>query len=323
VLAEGRVGEAAEGSDGKPPAPTQVLQTEPKRRRSHRRVATRTIVLVVLVGVGLFFLIPIVWLLLAPTKSHTALIANGPFAFGSFSQLGTTWHNLYTYENGVILIWLRNSATYTLAGTIIGVCVAIPAGYGLAVTQFVGRKVLLSVTLVVMLVPANALALPLFLGFNDIHMVGNVFSVILPFGFFPFGVYLAYIYFSTALPEELLAASRIDGCTEWNTFRYIAVPLAKPVIGLVFFFSFVGNWNNFFLPFLMLPQTGRLPASVGLEQLLSISPAFNPSNGGQFSSLWQPQICLAIIITIAPIMLVFIFAQRTLVKGLLAGSTKE
>lgn len=303
-----------------PPLVAPVTRTAPRARR---RTVGKTIAVIVLIAVALFFLVPIVWLLLAPTKSHTNLIAQGPFAFGSFSQLGTTWHNLYSYENGAILLWLRNSAIYTLAGSILGVAVAIPAGYGLAVTQFLGRKVLLSITLVVMLVPANALALPLFLGFNDVHMVGNVFSVILPFAFFPFGVYLAYIYFSTAVPEELLAASRVDGCTEWKTFRYVAAPLAKPVIGLVFFFSFVANWNNFFLPYLMLPETSRLPASVGLEQLLSISPAFNPSNGGQFSNIWQPQICLAIIITIAPIMLVFIFAQRTLVQGLLAGSTKE
>jgi multiple sugar transport system permease protein len=279
--------------------------------------------LLVLIFAVLFFALPFVWLLLAPTKTHVNLIADNPFAFGSFAQLGTTWHNLYSFENGIIALWLRNSAVYTLSGTVIAVVVAIPAGYGLAVTQFLGRKTLLSITLVVMLVPSNALVLPIFLGFNDVHLIGNAFSVILPFGFFPFGVYLAYIYFSTALPEELLAASRVDGCTEWKTFRYIAVPLAKPVIGLVFFFSFVGNWNNFFLPFLMIPEARRLPSPVGLAQLLSISPAFSPSSGGQFSNIWQPQICLAILITIAPIMLVFIFAQRTLVKGLLAGSTKE
>jgi multiple sugar transport system permease protein len=278
---------------------------------------------VVLVLVALFFFLPVVWLLLAPTKSHVDLVAEGPFAFGSFHQIGTTWHQLYDFENGVIIKWLGNSALYTLSGTIVAVAVAIPAGYGLAVTQFLGRKVLLSITLVVMLVPSNALVLPIFLGFNDVHLIGKPFAVILPFAFFPFGVYLAYIYFSTALPEELLAASRVDGCTEWKTFRYIAAPLAKPVTGLVFFFSFVGNWNNFFLPFLMIPQNNKLPSSVGLAQLLAVSPAFSPSSGGQFSNLWQPQICLAIIITIAPIMLVFIFAQRTLVKGLLAGSTKE
>jgi len=302
------------------PIAVPPIGVAPRRRR---RVVGRRIGVLVLTAVALFFTLPVVWLLLAPTKTHSNLISEMPLAFGSFAQLGKTWHNLVAYENGVILLWLRNSAIYTLGGTLIAVGVSVPAGYGLAVTQFLGRKVLLSITLVVMLVPANALVLPMFLGFSDLHMVGNVFSVILPFAFFPFGVYIVYIYFSTAVPEELLAASRVDGCTEWKTFRYIAAPLSKPVIGLVFFFSFVANWNNFFLPFLMVPQTGRMPSSVGLEQLLSVSPAFNPANGGQYSNIWQPQICLAIIITIAPIMLVFIFAQRTLAKGLMAGSTKD
>jgi multiple sugar transport system permease protein len=225
------------------PIAVPPIGVAPRRRR---RVVGRRIGVLVLTAVALFFTLPVVWLLLAPTKTHSNLISEMPLAFGSFAQLGKTWHNLVAYENGVILLWLRNSAIYTLGGTLIAVGVSVPAGYGLAVTQFLGRKVLLSITLVVMLVPANALVLPMFLGFSDLHMVGNVFSVILPFAFFPFGVYLVYIYFSTAVPEELLAASRVDGCTEWKTFRYIAAPLSKPVIGLVFFFSFVANWNNFF-----------------------------------------------------------------------------
>jgi multiple sugar transport system permease protein len=205
----------------------------------------------------------------------------------------------------------------------LAVVIGIPAGYGLAVTQFVGRKTLLTITLVVMLVPANTLVLPLFLGMNDVHMIGNPFSVILPFAFFPFGVYLAYIYFSSTIPNDLLAAARVDGCSEWQTFRHIAAPLAVPVIGLVGFFNFVGNWNNFFLPFVMLPQSNSLPSSVGLEQLLAASPAFNPSSGGVDLAIFRPEIAMAILITIAPVFIVFMFAQRTLVKGLLAGATKE
>ena len=75
----------------------------------------------------------------------------------------------------------------------------------------------------------------------------------LPFSFYPFGVYLTYIYFSTALPRDLLAAARIDGCTEFGAFRRVALPLAAPVVALVGFFSFVANWTNYFLPYVMLP----------------------------------------------------------------------
>ena len=104
-----------------------------------------------------------------------------------------------------------------------------------------------------MIMPAAALVLPIFLELNALHLIGNVLSVILPFSFFPFGVYLAYIYYSTAIPRDLLDAARIDGCGEWLVFRRVALPLAKPVVALVVFFSFVADWNNFFLPFVVLP----------------------------------------------------------------------
>ena len=287
-----------------------------------RRLLARSLVLTVLAAAALFFVVPVIWLLLAPTKTDHALITDNPFAFGSFAQVTKSWHNLYQFENGAILTWIRNSATLSGVGVALAVIVGIPAGYGLAITKFVGRKTLLILTLVVMLVPANATVLPLFLGMSDLHLIGNDLSVILPFGFFPFGVYLAYIYFSTTIPEDLLSAARVDGCSEWKAFRHIALPLAVPVIGLVAFFNFVANWNNFFLPYVMLPQSNQFTSSVGLAGLLAASPAFNPSAGGQDLSVLRPEIALAVLLSVAPVMFVFVFAQRALVKGLLAGATK-
>ena len=128
--------------------------------------------------------------------------------------------------------------------------------------------------------PAAALVLPIFLELNALHLIGSVLSVILPFSFFPFGVYLAYIYYSTAIPRDLLDAARLDGCGEWATFRHIALPLAKPVVALVLFFSFVSDWNNFFLPYAVLADSSQYPIQVGLSNLLSSTPSFNPAVGG-------------------------------------------
>ena len=90
-------------------------------------------------------------------------------------------------------------------------------------------------------------------------------------------MYLTYIYFSTALPPDLLAAARIDGCTEFGAFRRIALPLAAPIIALVGFFSFVANWTNFFLPYVMLPQSSEYPAQVGIALLLTDVPQIHPT----------------------------------------------
>jgi len=284
----------------------------------------RVVTLIVLLAFTAFFFVPIIWVLLAPTKTDTALTSSGPFAFGNFSNFFHAWKALFGFQSGVMRGWLENSAIYSFGGVSIAIVAAIPAGYGLALTQFIGRKTLLAITLVTMIMPATALVLPLFLEVNSVHLTDTPWSVILPFSFFPFGVYLCYIFFSSTIPRDLLAAARVDGCNEWGVFRYIALPLARPVVALVAFFAFVADWNNYYLPFVMLSTNTKLPVQVGLEYLISSTEAFNPGNPGTGAQLVQrPELALAIVVAIAPVAIVFIFAQRTLVKGMLAGATKE
>ena len=201
----------------------------------------------------------------------------------------------------------------------------MPAGYGLALGNFPGRKLILSLTLITMIMPAAALVLPIFLELNAMHLIGRSASVILPFAFFPFGVYLAYIYYATSLPRDLLDAARVDGCGEWLTFRRIALPLAKPVVALVFFFSFVSDWNNFFLPYVVLADSNQYPISVGLSNLLSSTPSFNPAagGGGQSVNIFRPELALATLLAVLPVAVVFVLSQRALVRGLVGGGVKE
>jgi multiple sugar transport system permease protein len=173
--------------------------------------------------------------------------------------------------------------------------------------------------------PAASLVLPIFLELNALHLIGSVWSVILPFSFFPFGVNLAYIYYSTAVPRELLDAARVDGCGEWATFRHVALPLAKPVVALVLFFSFVSDWNNFFLPYTVLADSRQYPIQVGLSTLLSSTPAFNPATGGggQQLDIFRPELALATLLAVVPVAIVFMLSQRALVRGLVGGGVKE
>jgi multiple sugar transport system permease protein len=285
---------------------------------------TSRILMWILLGFLLiFFVLPVVWLLLAITKTDNQLVHEAPLAFGSLGNVATTWNHLIDFQGAAILVWLKNSAIYSLGALVITLAATIPAGYGLALTRFRGRGILLRLTLVVMLVPTSTLVLPIYLELSAVHLTGTAWSVILPFSFYPFGVYLTYIYYSTSLPRDLLAAARIDGCSEWRIFTDIALPLARPIIGLVAFFSFVGNWNNYFLPLVMLAKSQSYPLQLGLQELLSSTPAFNPAQGGAALNIQRPELALAIIISILPVLLIFLFSQRTLVAGLLAGSTKE
>ncbi|MFI6948132.1 carbohydrate ABC transporter permease [Streptomyces sp. NPDC050422] len=296
-------------------------QAAARRLRSSRAVSF-LIVGLLLALLLVFFVLPVIWLLLAPSKTAGEVVHDNPFSFGSFQQIGTAWQHLFSFQDGAMATWLGNSAIYSGGSLILTLAVSVPAGYALALTEFKGRKTLLTITLVTMIMPQATLVLPIFLELNRFHLIGTVWSVILPFSFYPFGVYLVYIYFGSSLPRDLLSAARIDGCTEWQLFTRIALPLAKPVVGLVAFFSFVGNWNNFFLPYLVLPSSEQFPIQVGLNQLLTSTPSFNPVAGAGLN-ITIPELALAILVAILPVLVLFLFSQRTLVSGMLAGATKE
>jgi len=289
------------------------------------RFPVLTLRLAVLGLFTVFFIAPVIWLLLAPTKTDSALVTSNPFAFGSFRNVWQAWQHLDAFSSHIYRRWIANSLIYSLSATAITLAISIPAGYGLALGKFPGRKVILTLTLVVMIMPAAALVLPIFLELNALHLIGSVFSVVLLFSFLPFGVYLAYIYYATAIPSELLDAARVDGCGEWLTFSRIALPLAKPVLALVFFFSFVSNWNNFFLPYVVLANSDQYPITVGLSDLLSSTPSFNPAvgGGGQSVNIFKPELALATLIAVIPVAIVFLVSQRALVRGTLGGAVKQ
>ena len=289
-------------------------------RRSRRRLPN-PLSAAILVLFSVFFVLPVLWLVLAATKTDDQLVHGNPLSFGSWHALRANWDALTAFQNDAILLWLRNSAVYSFLALAVTLVVAIPAGYALAMTEFRGRRTLLVVTLVVMLMPNATLVVPLFLEVNAVGLIGSMWSIVLPYSFYPFGVYLAYIFFSTALPTELLAAARLDGCSEFGVFRRIALPLAAPVVALVGFFSFVANWTNYFLPYVLLPGSDQFPVQVGLGSLLDNVPQFNPTVGAL--AVQRPELALATLLAIVPVLVVFLFSQRFLVAGMLAGSSKE
>ncbi len=295
----------------------------PERRRPRplRHVASQLQTGTVLAVFVVFFVLPVLWLVLAATKTDQQLVHDNPLSFGSFHALKANWDALRAFQDDAVMQWLGNSALYAVISLVITLGVAVPAGYALAMTEFRGRHTLLVATLVVMLMPNATLVVPLFLEINAVHLIGTMWSIILPYSFYPFGVYLTYIYFTTAVSKDLLAAARMDGCSEFRVFWHIALPLATPVIALVGFFSFVANWTNYFLPYVMLPESSQMPIQVGVGTLLSNVPSFNPTVGDL--AIQRPQLALATLVAITPVLIVFLFAQRFLVSGMLAGATKE
>jgi multiple sugar transport system permease protein len=231
--------------------------------------------------------------------------------------------DVLAFNNGVFLRWLTNSVIVAGGGSVLATLCALPAGYAIARLHFAGRRSLRFLTLLTMVIPNTVLVIPLYLEASAVGAVNNVWTVILFMGFSPFGVYLSYIHFKTTLPMQMLEAARIDGLTELDTFRLIALPLSKQAFALVGFFSFVANWTNYFLPLVLLPLSDSATVSVGLQQLVSSSPLYDPTNAsGLDVRLYAPQLALATLVTIVPVLTVFVVAQRYLIRGQMLGALK-
>jgi multiple sugar transport system permease protein len=274
-----------------------------------------------LAGAIVLFGFPLIWLLLAPSKSAQELGLLDPFAFGSWDQYFSSIRHLFEYDGGIMWRWISNSVWYTALSTLLALLTAVPAGYALAKLRFRGRKSILVATLITMIVPHAALILPLFLEMSVVRLTNTPWAVILPLGFYPFGVYMVYLYATANLPDSLLEAARLDGCSEFGIFMRIFLPLALPVVAVVGFFAVVVAWTGFLLPYIMLTSPELATVQSGLQILVSSTGAIRGSVPVD-SPIKAPEVALAALISILPILVTFAFAQRYLVAGQVAGAEK-
>jgi multiple sugar transport system permease protein len=163
----------------------------------------------------------------------------------------------------------------------------------------------------------------LFVEISNVGLFDTPAAVILTSSFYPFGVFLAYIYFTTSIPKEIYEAAKVDGASEFGTFIRIALPLSRGLFGMLAFFSFSASWVNYFLPYVLLGSTSNFTLPVGLGVLFGSTPALNPSNGAEQSVIGRPEIALAGLLLAIPILIVFLASSRLLVRGVLAGSVKS
>ena len=276
-----------------------------------------------LVFFAIISIIPMIWLLLAPSKEDADITTRHPLAFGSFGNYIKAWKNLQFFDNGVMLQWVINSLWYTAAIVLIATVSASMAGFVLSASNIRFKRSFLVSTLITMLVPPMALVVPIFILMDKVSLMDKPIAVILVSSLYPFGVFLSYIYYTTTIPRELYESARLDGCNDFRLFSKIALPLSWPLISLLAFFAFIGNWANYFLPYILLPSSENYTLPIGLGFLFYSTPAINPGVGATSVPIYKPEIALAGVLIALPIMIVFLISQKRLVRGMLAGSIKE
>ncbi|MFI1092494.1 carbohydrate ABC transporter permease [Streptomyces sp. NPDC020917] len=274
-------------------------------------LAGRSGVFLVLLLFAFYTLIPAWWLLVSATKNKGYLFTTNGLWFSHF-DLWANVRDVLHEQDGIFVRWIVNSVLYSACGAAVATLVSAMAGYALAKYSFRGRDLAFNIVLGAVLIPASMFALPLYLMFSSLGLVNTYWAVFLPCIVSPFGVYLARIYAGEAVPYELMEAARVDGAGEARIFWQIAMPIMSPALVTIFLFQFVGIWNNYLLPVLMLNNDKLQPVTVGLANWRA-----ELDNGVPYSVT-----ITGAFLSVIPLVIAFLALQRYWRSGLTAGSVK-
>jgi len=276
----------------------------------------RTLVMVFLFLCLIYFILPVFWLIVSSTKTNADLFTTFGLWWGGRFNLFANIHDVFTYTGGVYREWLWNTVYYSVCSAVGASLIATLAGYTFAKFHFPGRQIVFAMVLGSILIPITALAVPTYLLLSNIGLINTPLAVILPSLVNPFGVYLMRIYTEQSLPDELLDAARVDGANELRIFASVVLRIVAPGFVTVLLFSFVGTWNNYFLPLLVLSKPDLYPLTVGLA-------SWNDSaSAGGGSQVLYSIVLTGALIAIIPLMAAFLLLQRYWQSGLTFGGVK-
>jgi multiple sugar transport system permease protein len=296
-------------------AKTTAASVKQARRRTgwKRRSLATAFLLVFLV----YFLLPFFWIVVSATKTNPELFSSFGLWFASDFNLFSNLNDVFTHDGGVFLSWLWNTIYYAVVSSVGAALIATMAGYVFAKFAFPGRTLVFAIILGSIMVPATALAIPTFLLLSKIGLINTPLAVILPSLVSPFGVYLMRVYAEQAVPDELLDAARVDGAGELRIFWSVALRILVPGLITVLLLTFVATWNNYFLPLLVLSDPNYYPLTLGLAAWNQQAYA---SGGAQ---LLYTIVVTGALVSIAPLIIGFLFLQRYWQSGLTFGSVKS
>lgn len=290
-------------------ATTATSPRTPLRSRSGVRIVPT---LILIVG-ALYCVLPVLWIVIASTKTNDQLFSTPPFVPSFTGGFWTNMEALFTYNHGIFGRWALNSVVYAVGGGLLSTVIAGAAGYALGKYTFAGSKWIFRLIVAAVLLPQIMLAIPQFLLLAKFGMTNNYASVILPQLVSPFAIYLCKIYAEASVPDEIMEAARIDGGSEWRIFWSVGSRLMMPALVTVFLLQFIGIWNNFLLPFVMLNNDQLYPLTLGLYGLMIIT-------GGQAA---QYSIVIAgVLVSIVPLAILFLSLQRYWKIDLISGGVK-
>lgn len=223
---------------------------------------------------------------------------------GLFYNLSRAFNTMNFWQalGGTLFVAVTVSCTTVLFSTL--------AGYSFAKLRFRGRGILLAIVVATMAIPQQLNVIPLFIMANKVRLYGSLWAIIIPSMVTAFGVFWMTQYLQDALPYELIEAARVDGASMIRTFWSVAMPAARPAAAMLFLFTFIAQWTNYFWPMIVLGPNKSSFLTVAAANL----------KGAYFTD--YTIVMAGVVLTTMPLLIVFFIAGKQLVSGIMAGAVK-
>jgi multiple sugar transport system permease protein len=271
------------------------------------RIRLRALLLNVAVGfIALIVLFPLAWM------TSVSFMSTGEAANFPPPLLPREWtldHYRDLFLNQGMGRYLWNSFALACLATVLALGFTVPAGYAFAKLRFKGRDRLFQLMIGALVIPAQIGTLPLFLMLKSMGLVNTYAGALVPWLASIFGLFLVRQY-SLSIPDEMLEAARIDGATEGQIFRRVVLPTLQPIVVTLGLFVFLGSWNDFLWPLIILTDQSNYTLPVALAALSR-------------EHVQDIELMMAgAVVTVAPVLFLFLALQRYYIRGMLAGSVK-
>jgi multiple sugar transport system permease protein len=259
------------------------------------------------VALALLFLLPFVFIAL------TALMSDQQTLTRDLWPQTWQWHNLVdTWQTPGFGTWWRNTIVYAVSGTILTLLSSFPVAYALARFRFRGRSLAMGVVIATMMLPPQVVIVPMYLVWaQQFHLSGTLYPLIIPMAFGDaFSIFLLRQFLLT-IPSEYVDAAKVDGCGDLRAMLHVVIPMARPAIAAVALFQFFYCWNDYFGPQIYASENpGAWTLSYGLESFKSAH-----------HTNWNLTMA-ATLLVMAPVIIVFFFAQRAFIEGVTLTGVK-
>jgi len=259
--------------------------------------------------IGIIFVSPLLWMISASFKPETEIFANMD-SLMTFLPVQASFDNyVEVFERMNLPTVFRNTLFYIGAILLFDLLLNSMCGYALAKLDFKGKNIIMNMVIALMVLPMEAILLPLYIEMTQLNWVNTKAALIVPFVAKCFSIYMFQQFFSE-IPDELIEAASIDGCGTIKTFFNIVVPISKTVYATVFILDFVLHWNDFMWPFLAMTGEENRTIQLAVQSFFGTQPV-------HYSAIMA-----ALVISAIPMIIMFIFMQKYYVEGIASSGIK-